>query len=186
MHRGLWFKEWERERRPWRVCVAANVSSLAESGLELECRPFRHSFSPIFLYPTLTSLCENTSFAPLGLSNFACAPTACAVGCILTPLRGCKSEPSYHRRSEARDRAQTLACRAFLFRRCAARATVTPLPGSPASSGTDFLRDLDGAPRPTGGIAHWARPGISLTPLRSGTFAARVLRASRSPLQRFS
>src|ERR1043166_2183614 len=28
------------------------------------------------------------SFAPLGLSQLSCLPTACAVGCILSPLRG--------------------------------------------------------------------------------------------------
>src|ERR1039458_2449541 len=33
---------------------------------------------------------ENSSFAPLGLAHFSLVPTACAVGCILTPLRGCK------------------------------------------------------------------------------------------------
>jgi hypothetical protein len=31
---------------------------------------------------------ENLSFAPLGLVCFPLFPTACAVGCILTPLRG--------------------------------------------------------------------------------------------------
>jgi len=36
----------------------------------------------------LTRLCENSSFAPLGLVPFPLEPTAYAVGCILTPLRG--------------------------------------------------------------------------------------------------
>ena len=36
------------------------------------------------------SACENSSFAPLGLVGFPLLPTACAVGCILTPLRGCR------------------------------------------------------------------------------------------------
>jgi hypothetical protein len=31
---------------------------------------------------------ENQSFAPLGLVWFPLFPTACAVGCIFTPLRG--------------------------------------------------------------------------------------------------
>jgi hypothetical protein len=31
---------------------------------------------------------ENCSFAPLRLAHFQCLPTACAVGCILTPLCG--------------------------------------------------------------------------------------------------
>jgi len=31
---------------------------------------------------------QNSSFAPLGLDRLALAPTAYAVGCILTPLRG--------------------------------------------------------------------------------------------------
>jgi hypothetical protein len=30
----------------------------------------------------------NDSFAPTGLVRFALSPTACAVGCILAPLRG--------------------------------------------------------------------------------------------------
>src|ERR1035438_9861355 len=33
---------------------------------------------------------ENSSFAPLGLAHFSLVSTACAVGCILAPLRGCK------------------------------------------------------------------------------------------------
>jgi hypothetical protein len=37
---------------------------------------------------TNQSVRENISFAPLGLDRFPLAPTACAVGCILTPLRG--------------------------------------------------------------------------------------------------
>jgi hypothetical protein len=36
----------------------------------------------------LKSVRENLSFAPLGLVCFPLLPTACAVGCILTPLRG--------------------------------------------------------------------------------------------------
>jgi hypothetical protein len=31
---------------------------------------------------------ETESFAPLGLLPFSWIPTACAVGCILPPLRG--------------------------------------------------------------------------------------------------
>ncbi len=36
----------------------------------------------------LKSVREDCSFAPPGLVHFPLAPTACAVGCILTPLRG--------------------------------------------------------------------------------------------------
>jgi len=39
-------------------------------------------------YPALPSLCENASYAPLGLSHFPLAPRASALGCILAPLRG--------------------------------------------------------------------------------------------------
>ena len=38
--------------------------------------------------PSVRSLCDGFSFAPLGLAQFPLAPTACVVGCILTPLRG--------------------------------------------------------------------------------------------------
>jgi hypothetical protein len=37
---------------------------------------------------------EAESFAPLGLSLRCRKPTACAVGCILTPLRGCPIPPA--------------------------------------------------------------------------------------------
>src|SRR5438270_3956760 len=36
----------------------------------------------------LKSLCASTSSAPSGLAQFPHRPTACAVGCILSPLRG--------------------------------------------------------------------------------------------------
>ena len=34
---------------------------------------------------------ENFSFAPSGLNHLPLPPTACAVGCILSPLRDCES-----------------------------------------------------------------------------------------------
>jgi putative addiction module component (TIGR02574 family) len=43
---------------------------------------------------------ENSSSAPPGLHHLPLTPTACAVGCILSPLRGCKSRLAFHRESE--------------------------------------------------------------------------------------
>ena len=40
------------------------------------------------LVPSLRSLCRSFSFAPSGLADFRPPPTAYAVGCILSPLRG--------------------------------------------------------------------------------------------------
>ena len=48
-----------------------------------------------FCQQTAQECGENSSSAPLGLALFSLAPTACAVGCILTPLRGCKPPNSY-------------------------------------------------------------------------------------------
>jgi len=63
----------------------------------------------LLAYPALTSLLENASYAPLGLSHFPLAPRASALGCILAPLRGwddslatCGSEFEFsHRLSRA-------------------------------------------------------------------------------------
>src|SRR5207253_9394064 len=55
--------------------------------LENLCRP-SGTRSGIRLHPGLTSLCENASYAPLGLSHFPLAPRVSALGCILPPLRG--------------------------------------------------------------------------------------------------
>jgi len=40
------------------------------------------------LIATLKHVRQNYSYAPPGLDHFPLAPTACAVGCILSPLRG--------------------------------------------------------------------------------------------------
>jgi len=40
-------------------------------------------------------LCRGFSFAPPGLLISHSPPTACAVGCILSPLRGFRSQPIY-------------------------------------------------------------------------------------------
>ena len=42
---------------------------------------------------------ENSSFAPPGVDHFPLLPRSCALGCILTPLRGCQTPSPSHRKS---------------------------------------------------------------------------------------
>ena len=56
----------------------------------------------------LESVCENASFAPAGLDYFALVPTAYAVGCILSPLRGWKPLALFHPESAKRDLSHAL------------------------------------------------------------------------------
>src|SRR5207248_5652066 len=62
--------------------------------------------------PALPSACENRSSAPTGLAHFPLSPRACALGCILSPLRGWILPGQ----SEIEFLTQTLPCRAFTSR----------------------------------------------------------------------
>jgi len=61
----------------------------------------------------LKSVRESSSFAPLGLDHFPLVPTAYAVGCILSPLRGQKLLALFHSESPKRDLTHTLEAAPF-------------------------------------------------------------------------
>jgi hypothetical protein len=73
----------------------------------LPCRAFtyRRVAAASFLMRSLRRLSTDFSFAPSGLVHFfLLSPTACAVGCILAPLRGLpqRLKPRFKLRSPAR------------------------------------------------------------------------------------